>query len=362
MKKKIQMKLLSGISLIIALTFTGCQMEEGLLVDPLTDEAGLKSLMVEGTDLSACGQESYTFWAGQTDSAGYVTVSNDAENLYVEVFSTNGFQSVDENIKMWLGGDLLLLPRAGSGAPVNGQFPYKVTVDGNTHTFTIPLQDVPDYDATVCGEQAIYVVVHGDVISSDANGGTAETAFSGDIAGDGNRWWFYSAFVPQCCDNEEPDPEYELETAFAYGDYVFATELKGKRAGANNPDDLEYLNLTKNRWGWANNLTEGTYEFDIWAAAGLNNTDNGYLVGTASVEVSSTGVDVSYNLESGYVMEEIHAYVSDVTPTTIAPGQYGLTDYFDPMVDNAAYSFDVVDTDGDGIWLILHAVVAIPTP
>jgi hypothetical protein len=35
--------------------------------------------------------------------------------------------------------------------------------------------------------------------------------------------------------------------AFAYGTHVFTTEIKS------NPDNLPSLNITKNRWGWANN-------------------------------------------------------------------------------------------------------------
>ena len=362
MKKLINMKWILGFSLSLALVFTSCDKENVSIADSSENVAAFKSLVIDGVEVVTCGDAIYTFWAGQTDSVGYVKVSNDAENIYVEVFSTNGFQNVDENIKMWLGTDLLLLPRSqgGDGAPINGQFPYKETVAGNSHTFSIALQDIPGYDATVCGEQALFVVVHGDVISSDENGGSAETAYSGDITGDGNRWWYYSAYIPQCCDNSDPDPEYSLETAFAYGSYVFVTELYGKRAGSNNPDGLEYLNLTRNRWGWANSLSEGSYEFNIWAGAGLNNTDNGVLVGVANVDVTASGVDIIYLMNPEYKIEEVHAYVSDVPPTTIAPGQYGHTEYFDPMTGVASYSFDVKDTDGDGVWLILHAVVAIP--
>ena len=353
-------KLLFGIFVSLALVFSGFEMieTEDPTVDPGLTDGALKSLTV---DLGYCGSESYTLWAGQTDSAGYVNVANDAENLYVEVFSTNGFQSVDENVKIWLGTDLLLLPRANSGAPINGQFPYKATVSGNSYLLTVALQDVEGYDATVCGEQVVYVVVHGDVISSDENGGTAETAFGGDIEGDGNRWWFYSAYVPVCCEDDPGgDPEYVLETAFAYGTHVFVSPLKGRRAGANNPDGLEYLELTRNRWGWAINLTEtGTTTYDIWAAAGLNHTENGVLVGTATVEYDGTYVTVTLDTP-GYPIEEVHVYANDLVPTTIAPGQYGYLEEYEDRVQTFTETFEVSDTDGDGIWLILHSVVAVP--
>lgn len=177
-----------------------------------------------------------------------------------------------------------------------------------------------------------------------------ETAWGGDQPGSGPRWWFYSAYN-LCCDTNNPPQIGECKTAFAKGSYVFTTDPKS------NPEKLSSLNLIKNRWGWAINLTspvtESTYQ--IWKGAGLNNTANGVLVGTLTVTWTGSEVTVTYTLTSD-LMKELHIYASDFKPTITAPGQYGYTQYFDPKVGTFTATFSVNDTNGDGIWLIAHAL------
>jgi len=285
-------------------------------------------------------------WAGQFEDVGSVTIYNDGSNLYVTVYSEAGYQAGEEQLKMWVGGDLANMPRNGPGNPQFGQFPYKITTDGGTtYTFTIPLDDLSLVNA--CGD-LIYVVVHADVTTP---GGGSETAFGGDTGGDtGERWWYYTTYTIQCCDT--PPPFDQSETAFAKGGYVWTTAKKS------NPENLPSLNLIKNRWGWAINLNgDGTTTYEIWAGAGLNLTSNGTLVGSLSVEVIGSSVTVSYTMTPGYAMQEAHIYVGDLSPTTTAPGQYGHTVYFDPLASSYSYTFDATDTNGDGIWVIAHAVV-----
>jgi hypothetical protein len=302
--------------------------------------------------VTPCGvTHTVDLWAGQTIDAGSVTIYNDEVNLYVTVYSEFGYQAGDEQLKLWVGGDLKNLPRSPAGNPINGQFPYKITTDGGTtYTFTIPLDDLSLVND--CGDN-IYVVLHADVLADDGNGGgpSAETAYGGDTGGDtGNSWWYYTTFTIQCCD--DPPVFDHCETAFAYGTHVFTTSRRS------NPDDLESLRLNRNRWGWAILLEEdGESTYDIWAGAGLNKTENGVLVGTLTITKSGVQVTVSYNLDEGYSMQELHIYAGDDAPTTIAPGQYGHTDYFDPMISTYSETFTVEDLNGGGVWIIAHAVV-----
>ena len=47
------------------------------------------------------------------------------------------------------------------------------------------------------------------------------------------------------------------------------------------------------RWGWqAGPLSEGSYTYDVWAAAGQNDTSKGTLVGYVDILVSSGNVTV----------------------------------------------------------------------
>ena len=83
------------------------------------------------------------------------------------------------------------------------------------------------------------MVVHGDVFAEGENGISSETAYGGDVDGEGNRWWYYTDYTPYCCDTPPP-PSGSLETAFAKFDksgdfgtgYVFTS---GKKKPGFNP-------------------------------------------------------------------------------------------------------------------------------
>lgn len=310
---------------------------EPLVSNDLTD--GEAMLGVNG---EYCGSETFTLWAGQTIDAGTLTVSNDASNLYV-TYNTTGEFGI---LHLWVGSDFTLLPINNQGTPIPGQFPYSFDASGtSTYTFTIPLSTIPYYSN--CGDM-LYVVAHAEV---GINGGN-ETAFGGDIEGTGtNRWYYYADYVVACCDEEPPGSSEELGTAFAKGGYVFTTGRKS------NPEKLPSLELTKNRWGWAINLMEaGSYSYELWVGAGLNDVSKGVLVGNVGIVYDGMQATVTYSLFSGYAIEESHIYAEDMMPTTIAPGQYGNIMYFDPFVSNYSVTLDVSDSDGDGVWFIVHAV------
>ena len=198
-----------------------------------------------------------------------------------------------------------------------------------------------------CGD-IIHVVAHAEV---SINGGN-ETAFGGNISGTGtNRWYYYASYTTACCEVTPPPSSEKLGTAFAKGGYVFTTDKKS------NPEKLPSLNLTKNRWGWAINLASaGTYTYDLWVGAGLNYTSKGLLVGDVVVDFTGTQATITYNLDFGYSIEEAHVYAGDFRPTTLAPGQYGNTGYFNPFATTHSVTIDVTDTNGDGVWIIAHAV------
>ncbi len=348
---------------IVGIGFVGCEQPS-----PATsDAAGLSpvppsNLAHQGVfadGVQFCGTpEVNELTAGQHIDAGSVTMYNDATNLYVTVYSEYGYQDVGENIKMWVGRDLLGLPRNGQGVPINGQFPYKATVSGSgtTYTFAIPLNSIDLLND--CG-YGVYVVVHADVMAYDTTNQTVsgETAYGGDYPGDtGNRWWFYSDYTVQCCDPTPPPVFDHEETAYAKGGYIWTTNKKS------NPELLPSLKLTQNRWGWAILVTgDGTTTYDIWAGAGLNNTANGTLVGTLTVERSGANVTVTYSYASGYGMSEAHVYVSNLAPSTIAPGQYGHTAHFTDGSGNdtivTTYSYTTTVDDGSApVWIVAHAV------
>jgi hypothetical protein len=321
------------------------------------DSVSMAAKEVSLSPAEACGTTTWNLIAGQTIDVGSVTVSNDANNIYV-TYALDYPGACFGALQVWVGNSLLNLPANQDGTPIPGQF---CQADGGacydatgmtTYTFTIPFSEVNIVDVTqVCNTQ-LYVVTHAEV-DLDCNPETEghETAFGGDQAGGGPRWWFYGAYTI-CCDFGPPQPPL-CQTAYAKGGYVWTTDRKS------NPENLPSLRLTRNRWGWAINLTAtGTTTYDIWAGAGLNNTANGTKVGTLTVNWDGSNVTVTYTMFSGYYLEEVHLYAGDGSPTTIAPGQYGYLDEFDPNVTSYTFNVPLADTNGTGgVWVVAHAVV-----
>jgi hypothetical protein len=304
------------------------------------------------------GPAVWTLWAGQSLDVGTVTVNNDAVNLYVTYELTYPGATFG-TLHMWAGNDLVNLPKNPQGVPVPGQFPYTTDADpgyvpgGTSYTFTIPLASLNITDVANACPLTLYVVTHAEVNTDPSDPDQHETAFGGDQPGTGSRWWFYGAYCLIC----NFQYSWDCNTAFAKGGFVFVTDKKS------NPENLPSLNLSRNRWGWAINLkSTGTTTYEIWAGAGLNKTSNGALAGTLTVSWDGSYATVTYALNSPYVMGEAHTYAGDFVPTTAAPGLYGNTEYFDPRTASYSTTIQVSDTNGDGIWIIAHAIACNPLP
>jgi hypothetical protein len=303
-----------------------------------------------------------TLFAGQTINVGTVSVCNDATNIYVTYTLTFPGATLG-NLHGWVGNDLANLPGGGTSRPAPGQlcgalggFCHDAT-GLVTYTFTIPFADISIPDITKVCNTSLYVVTHAEV---NMPGGGHETAFGGGNPGPttsgSNAWWFYGRYTITC-DEGEPKPTLQ-KTAFAKGTWVWTTDKKS------NPENLASLNLTRNRWGWAIKLTSiGTTYYDIWAGAGLNITATGVHVGRLTVIWDGTTATVTYTMFSNYLLQGVHLYAGDAPPNTIAPGQYGYLDSFDPL-GASTYTFTVPlsDTNGDTfVWLVAHAVVSSTT-
>lgn len=345
MKKCVQIAILS----VVALSWQACEKE---VTHQMTSS---KTLQLRNT----CGTTAWKLTAGQTLDVGTVTVSNDANSVLVTVSldDTDYPAACFGNLHLWIGNDLTNLPANKNATPIPGQFCSAdggVCVDASgqkTYTFSIPFADLNIVDAKQACGLTLYVVTHAEVAldCTDQDNGH-ETAFGGPMAGTGPRWWFHGSYAV-CCDFGPP-PVPSCQTAFAKGGYVFTTDKKS------NPDKLPSLNLTKNRWGWAINLTTpGNTVYDLWAGAGLNKIANGQKAGALKVAWDGTNATIIYELKEGYCLEEVHVYAGDSTPTTIAPGQYGhqAADFI--PLNLYSVNIPLSDQDGGGVWLIAHAVV-----
>ena len=344
--------ILPAVALSFFLLWTSCTksiIEEDTSLQNLVSP-DVSTTLITNPEIPACKSQEYCLWANQNNNIGSATVSNDAENLYITINAVENFRDVLENIKVWVGGNLDLLPRAGDNTPVPDDFPFKASATGNTYTMTIPFSSIDTYSSgkITCNNSSLYVFIHVDI---SIGGSSDATAWGGCVAGkDSPGWYFYDTYIPGCCDTPPPSDNCYSQTAFAKGGWVFTTDKKS------NPENLSTLGLTKNRWGWAINIkTTGTTTYPIYAGAGLNNISKGKMVGTLSVSWDGSNATVTYTMNNGFTLTGTHVYAGDTKPTTIAPGQYGNTMSFDPPASSYTGTYNVSDSNGDGIWIIAHA-------
>ncbi len=178
-----------GIAMVV-FAMAACSNESKDLMYDDQDLHTLKSTPNEGM----CKTNVYTLMAGKNINAGSVTIENDGSNLYVTVCSDEGFQNVEENIKILIG----LAPTLSTltKRPAAGHFPYKFTADPETQCFSIPPIPLSAITGSeTCSENRIEIVVHADVIAN----GKAETAFSGLKTGLGRAWWYIISYRILCC-------------------------------------------------------------------------------------------------------------------------------------------------------------------
>lgn len=275
----------------------------------------------------------YDMLAGQHINVGQVCVSNDSENLYVK-YSTVDEWLLDE-AHLFVGKSLDDMPQTKKGSPKIGNFPYKSEgLSINYFEFTIPLSSFGDLP---CGSE-LFVAAHASVSKDNGDGSSQqETSWSnGDKITD-RGWAMFSTYEVTCDDDPEPPVGGGCETAFAKGDLTFID-----------------LGLTNSRWGWAvTELSPGQYTFPIYAGAGQNDITKGTHVGNLLVSYDGTSVEATYNMFSGFVLNETHLYVSTEPPTTIAPGQYGNIHELDA---SSSDTFVVSGFNGEPLYLIAHAV------
>lgn len=155
----------------------------------------------------------------------------------------------------------------------------------------------------------------------------AQLLYAG-IAGDFEKYTLMRFLV------EPTPPEETCETAYAFEDA---------------PDGTCFIDLGFSNWGWSIYLpAPDTYTFEVWAAAGQCNLNNGTHVGNIEVVYTADGtVTFDLTLFPGFTLDEEHYYAGE-TPTpldkkgkaTVAPGSYTIS-----------------NIGADGGYIIAHAVV-----
>jgi hypothetical protein len=337
------LKILIAFFLTLAI-LAGCEKadlkNEALLVNTVVAEANV-AVVKPGEASKAvyqpviCGvAATVDLLAGQTIDAGSVSVSNDGTSLFV-TYNTEGG---------WLLKEVHLYVQQTEPVSrlIPGKAPYKAgMINADTYTFTIPLADL----SLVCDDQ-VWIQAHAAVFKLDEYGNeiAGETAYGGEITKPRKGSWFGNfAYSVQCCDNPDPDPD--CETAFAYGESL-----------ANC-----FIEDGFSRWGWTNGpLAEGSYEFPIYAGAAKCDISKGTLVGTLNIVYENGTAVVTYSMNQGFTMRETHLHIgSDKFPLdtngelTVAPGLYGNKH---DLTGASSDSYTIPGLSGS-IYVIAHAVV-----
>lgn len=128
--------------------------------------------------VSECQPTVTTLIAGQYYNAGNVTVTNDANFIYVTYNTANGYVLTQTHLYV---GACALIPVNRPGNPIPGQFPYASSHSGITsYTYQVPISAIP---VGGCGCIAAHAVV------SLATGGGTQTAWgSGTVINPDGQW------------------------------------------------------------------------------------------------------------------------------------------------------------------------------
>jgi hypothetical protein len=113
-----------------------------------------------------CSPTEVALIAGQNMNAGTVTVTNDADFIYVTYHTANGWLLTQTHLFV---GSCALIPVNGQGNPVPGQFPYASShINITSFTYQIPVSQIP---LGGCG----CIAAHAVVVKLDGNGNIINT-------------------------------------------------------------------------------------------------------------------------------------------------------------------------------------------
>ena len=337
-----------------------------------------------------------TLVARRNINAGTVTTEVVGSDLVVTYNTINAWGL--REIHLWAGLDTADMPQRRRGAPRINCFPFQANhlCGATSYSVTIPLADL-GISCPVDPDREIYVAAHAVV----SRCGQCEHAWAdGDRFTRRGRWGRrYTANFECVCDGPPPVVN-TCETAYAFSDgATFGQEpdstcfLDIDTNGDNILDENDF-----NAWGWTIKIphtdVDGFYTLPIYARAEDCDTSVGIEVGILDIvysvpnDVSTQPVQVfvTYDMNPGYQMDEIHFYQGgeplpldmDTNEQTIALDQFPvIVDNFTGSPDanfSTEYIFDFAwdpdtDNDGvlDGVYIIANAIVcgdfpAAPAP
>ncbi len=242
-----------------------------------------------GSGSGTCDEDGVvTLWAGKKYNAGSVTVTEDANNLYVKYTVTGSWKLKETHL------DVATSKYIKRGSP--GQYDYHSThANGvTTHTYTVPKTWAPG--------TAVHFLAHAVVGKYSGNRcSSTETAYGGTVVSPRYGSWF-ATFCYGIEDTPPPPPTYSVNgVAF----------VDANSNGTQEPGEAGLANVSVSLTGGGSVLTDanGAYSF-----SGL--TSGSYTVTAASVTgyTMSTSATANVTITSSSVTA-VFGYVLIPPPT-----------------------------------------------
>jgi len=270
------------------------------------------------------GSECQTLIAGQHIEAGEVCVEVQGTTLAVTYNMFDNWELMEAHL--WAGTNLLDMPANKKGNPKIGNFPY-VTGDitgATTITFNVSLEEA--FGAVEPCDVTGLLAGHAAVRRDNGEGGyeTQTGWIDGEQIIEKGSWAMFSSVEFTCPVDEEvviPVIQCKGDTAYAYasGDPAYIPGDYNIPGGATFID----LGITSARWGWQITLNDGdVFDTPIYAGAGQNDLSKGYIVGKLNGSYLNGELSVTYLMNDGSTMKELHLYVGEDDLPSLAPGSY----------------------------------------
>lgn len=315
MKKTYRLIIVLSV-LTIALVLMGCS-DKVNIAGPKGDvmQKGNFDQTASIKTVTVCEPVVFPIWAGQNIEAGNVTVYSDDTYLYVTYNLTGGWMMTESHVHV--GMTVNDIPQTNKGIPIPGQFQYSAVHNPPVMTYTYNIL-LADHNLQP-GDQVV-IAAHAVVVLGDYPNGIyqTQTGWGGDQPGPGPRWWYYLNYT--ICDDpdNDPDPDFGVETAMI--------------RMYDNPNDFTF------NWGnhpWFSYvkttpvMTPQTYYF--YAA-------QHYKVGEVEIWKDGGYLYVQLNLDNPYEIQQSHLNVQ-LTGYS-GPPAFGLFPYtmaHDPRVTTYTY-------------------------
>ncbi len=208
-------------------------------VAPVDDET---PRMAYGDPLpDGCGDDTVVkLIAGQIYDAGYVTVYNDMDNLYVIFNTTGGWVMTETHVAV--ADSLEGIPQTKNGSPKIGNFPHKTVHDPAVNYYAYII-DLGDWD--VCDE--LYIATHAVVQELDDNGYVIQEQTGwGEGEGFPKSWaMYFNHEIQSCCSEFLMLPDDSVTAKFYY---PWAGISYWKTVLSNVPDGLSVTNGAYPGW------------------------------------------------------------------------------------------------------------------